>query len=52
VYDDAAEDVMTGGAGLDWFIFNADGSASDSVTDMSTYESTYQDDIAFMGVVV
>jgi PKD repeat protein len=52
VYDDAAQDVMTGGAGLDWFIFNADGSARDSVTDMSTYESMYQDDIAFMGIVV
>jgi Ca2+-binding RTX toxin-like protein len=52
VSDDGAQDVMTGGAGSDWFLFNADGSAKDTVTDLSTFESLHADDIAFMNIVV
>jgi PKD repeat protein len=52
VFDDGAADVLTGAAGLDWFLFNADGAAEDKVTDLSTYESLYAEDVAFMNAFV
>ena len=40
MHDDAAQDVLTGSAGLDWFLFNqdGDGGAKDKVTDLSAQE--------------
>lgn len=38
VFDDGAEDVLTGSAGQDWFLFNPDGEGSDRVTDLSAAE--------------
>jgi Ca2+-binding RTX toxin-like protein len=40
VHDDRAADILTGDAGQDWFIFNADGDggAKDKVTDLNANE--------------
>jgi hypothetical protein len=41
VHDDRAVDILTGDAGQDWFIFNADGengSTKDKVTDLHANE--------------
>jgi VCBS repeat-containing protein len=54
VHNDGAADVLTGAAGVDWFIFNVDGtdpSTHDQVTDMTTYESEYGGDLDFMNEV-
>jgi PKD repeat protein len=48
VHDDGAIDILTGDTGLDWYIFNVDGTAHDQATDMSTYEASHSDDISFM----
>jgi uncharacterized delta-60 repeat protein len=48
-HDDGAIDVLTGGVGNDWFLFNKDGDGDptkkDKVTDMSTLEGTAAVDI-------
>ena len=41
VFDDGAADLLTGGGGLDWFLFNADGdngAKKDKVTDLHAAE--------------
>src|SRR4051794_23153027 len=40
VFDDGVIDILTGSAGQDWFLFNADGDArkKDKVTDLSAAE--------------
>ena len=49
VHDDGAPDVLTGSAGQDWFLFTAAGDgAQDRVTDMSTFEAIYAEDIDFI----
>jgi Ca2+-binding RTX toxin-like protein len=50
VLDDGAADVLTGGAGADWFI--TDGQVKDKVTDWSSYEQSYSDDVTFMNAEV
>jgi Ca2+-binding RTX toxin-like protein len=51
VFDDGAADVLTGSAGQDWFLFQADGEGKDKVTDLSTAEIA--DDLDFIdGVYV
>jgi Ca2+-binding RTX toxin-like protein len=50
VYDDGAADVLTGGAGADWFL--TDGQVKDKVTDWSTYEQSYAEDVEFMNAAV
>jgi ELWxxDGT repeat protein len=47
VSDDNAYDVLTGSSGTDWFLFNRDndGVVQDKVTDLSTFESLYAQDI-------
>ncbi len=49
LYDDDAVDVLTGSAGQDWFLFNADGAngtRKDKVTDLSAVE--FADDLDFI----
>lgn len=49
LYDDDAADVLTGSAGQDWFLFNADGdnqAKKDKVTDLSAAE--FADDLDFI----
>ncbi len=50
VQDDAYEDVLTGSSGQDWFLFNqdGDGGVKDKVTDMSTFEAMFAQDIDFI----
>jgi Ca2+-binding RTX toxin-like protein len=51
VRDDGAADVLTGDAGQDWFLFNRDGdhaAARDTVTDLTTYEACYLEDVDFI----
>ncbi len=50
VHDDQTADVLTGSDGDDWFLFNkdGDGGVKDKVTDMSTYESQYFEDIDWL----
>ena len=52
VHDDDCVDILTGSSGADWFLFNRDGDGSwrnkDWVTDMSTFESMYAQDIDFI----
>lgn len=54
VHDDGAPDVLTGSAGQDWFLFNQDGGGgvNDKVTDMSTFETLYAQDIDFVAGLV
>ena len=48
--DDGAADVLTGSAGLDWFLGNqVGGGVRDQVTDLSQYESLYAADLDFIG---
>jgi Ca2+-binding RTX toxin-like protein len=49
VLDDGTADVLTGSAGIDWFLFNADGdneASKDKVTDLSAKE--FADDLDFI----
>lgn len=46
VFDDGVSDTLTGGAGVDWFLFNADGSAVDIITDLRAAE--FADDLDFI----
>jgi Ca2+-binding RTX toxin-like protein len=50
VGDDSDEDVLTGSSGQDWFLFNRDkdGVVRDKVTDLSTFEAMYAQDIDFI----
>jgi hypothetical protein len=50
VGDDTDEDVLTGSSGQDWFLFNRDkdGVVKDKVTDLSTFEAMYAQDIDFI----
>lgn len=48
VHDDRAEDVLTGSSGADWFLFNRDGDVRDRATDLSTFESLFAEDIAWL----
>jgi hypothetical protein len=50
VRDDAFVDVLTGAAGDDWLLFNFenDGTARDTVTDLSATESSWVSDIDFV----
>ncbi|HVK14276.1 MAG TPA: hypothetical protein VM597_36380, partial [Gemmataceae bacterium] len=48
VRDDGMQDVLTGDAGQDWFIFNVSGGVTDQVTDMTSFESQYATDIDFI----
>ena len=52
IHDDGREDVLTGSAGVDWYLFNedGDGGVADRVTDMSTFESLFAADIDFIYV--
>ena len=52
VHDEGREDILTGSSGNDWFLFNQDGDSGtrDRVTDMSTFESMFADDIDFIYV--
>ena len=52
VHDEGREDILTGSSGNDWFLFNQDGDGGtrDRVTDMSTFESMFADDIDFIYV--
>jgi hypothetical protein len=47
VSDDNDYDVLTGSSGTDWFLFNRDGDGvvKDKVTDLSTFEALYAQDI-------
>jgi hypothetical protein len=46
-FDDAAEDVLTGSAGLDWFLANLDTGVRDRITDLSAAE--FANDLDFIG---
>jgi parallel beta-helix repeat protein len=50
VHDDLAADVLTGSSGSDWFLFNrdGDGGVKDKATDLSTFESSYAEDIDWL----
>ena len=50
VRDDGAADVLTGSSGQDWFLFNQDGDngVADTVTDLSTFETLYIEDLDFI----
>ena len=50
VHDDNAEDVLTGGVGNDWFLFNRDGDGGikDKATDLSVFESLYALDLDWL----
>jgi Ca2+-binding RTX toxin-like protein len=50
VGDDSDEDVLTGSSGQDWFLFNRDkdGVVKDKVTDLSTFEAMFAQDIDFI----
>lgn len=50
VYDDRAEDMLTGSSGTDWFLFNkdGDGGVKDKATDLSTFEALYAQDLDFI----
>jgi len=49
VYDDGAEDILTGSAGQDWFIFNADGpGVRDRATDLHIGEFFTDLDMEFI----
>jgi Ca2+-binding RTX toxin-like protein len=50
VHDDHAEDVLTGGDGSDWFLYNrdGDGGVKDKATDLSSFESHYAEDIDWL----
>lgn len=47
VHDDGVEDILTGSAGLDWFLFNRDGDegVKDKATDMNLFELLFAEDI-------
>src|SRR5207237_5375909 len=38
VFDDAAEDMLTGSAGADWFFANLDAGVKDKITDLAAKE--------------
>jgi Ca2+-binding RTX toxin-like protein len=46
VFDDGAADVLTGSAGQDWFLSQADGTSKDKVTDLSAAE--FANDLDFI----
>jgi len=46
-FDDAAEDVLTGSAGADWFFANLDAGVRDKITDLSAGE--FANDLDFIG---
>lgn len=49
VHDDGVVDVLTGSNGQDWFLFDADsGNNQDRITDMTSFESQYAEDIEFI----
>jgi uncharacterized delta-60 repeat protein len=50
VHDEGLQDVLTGSAGMDWFLFNedGDGGAHDQATDMSTFETMFAADLDFI----
>jgi len=50
VHDDHAEDMLTGSAGDDWFLFNidGDGGVKDKATDLATLESLFAEDIEWL----
>jgi Ca2+-binding RTX toxin-like protein len=50
VFDDGQQDVLTGSAGQDWFLFNrdGDGGVQDKATDMSAVEALFAEDIDFL----
>jgi Ca2+-binding RTX toxin-like protein len=48
VSDDSIEDILTGSSGQDWFLFNADGSYKDKITDLSASE--FANDIDFINL--
>ncbi len=50
VRDDGVKDVLTGSSGQDWFLFNDDGDPAnkDKVTDMSTFEQMFAEDLDFI----
>ena len=51
VFDDGASDVLTGSAGRDWFLFQADGDDKDKVSDLGAGE--FADELDFIdGVYV
>ena len=45
-FDDGAADVLTGGAGLDWFFANLDTGVKDKITDLGAAE--FAQDVAFI----
>jgi Ca2+-binding RTX toxin-like protein len=53
--DDGSEDVLTGNAGDDWFLFNQDGDGDpakrDRVTDLTAFEAMFALDIDFINGV-
>jgi Ca2+-binding RTX toxin-like protein len=48
VSDDGAKDVLSGDGDKDWFLFNSDGGVNDKVTDLTTIEAMYAEDIDFL----
>jgi len=46
-FDDAAEDILTGSAGADWFFANLDAGVKDKITDLSAQE--FANDLDFIG---
>jgi Ca2+-binding RTX toxin-like protein len=49
VSDDLVKDVLTGGAGRDWFLFDNDGLGKDKITDLSASE--FANDIDFINLL-
>jgi Ca2+-binding RTX toxin-like protein len=40
IFDDGVRDILTGGTGFDWFIYNTSGSATDNATDIQRTETS------------
>jgi len=50
VVDDGAKDILTGSAGVDWFLYNDDGAGvRDRVTDL--HDDEFRDDLDFINGV-
>jgi Ca2+-binding RTX toxin-like protein len=53
VFDDDAEDILTGAGGTDWFLFNSRGGVRlDRVLDMTACEAEFAEDLVLSGVYV